>query len=260
MLIFNCTKAASDFFSVTRKGEKITPVEEAPTKMLIDDFNTVKDNSGNIPDELSQWLVHVIRVQRKPIVFAIEQKTRYVMTFVDLKKGDVEKFIVDFMERMVNTVEFFADDLMILNQDRFEPMIEAFITDNSVFRFFDRSNQSMQTHINDVSYHFKQTAQNTGCLPTTEQVMYFDAGMNEMPKYYKGLRDIIFPSEQMLYHWLRNYGNYSEKELKQASESINELRREFFSTAPFDSDSNAEQSIPEELANNVIPFPSKTLH
>ena len=34
MLVFNCTKAAVDFFTVTRKGEKVSDLEPAPHKSI----------------------------------------------------------------------------------------------------------------------------------------------------------------------------------------------------------------------------------
>ena len=37
MLIFNCTEAASTFFSRVHKGKKITPMEKAPSAIIEDD-------------------------------------------------------------------------------------------------------------------------------------------------------------------------------------------------------------------------------
>ncbi|ODS10611.1 DUF6933 domain-containing protein [Vibrio scophthalmi] len=215
MLIFNCSKAASDFFSITRKGVKVSPVAAAPCNLLSDDIKHIKNDDGNTPAELNEWLIHVVRVQCKPIVFAIEQNTRYIMTFVDLKKGDVQLFITDFIERLANMIQYSGEDLMVMNNRTFEPMISKFLEANNEYRFYDRSDKSMQSHINDVSWHFKHTAQSANCLPTAEQAMYFDRGINHMPKTYKGLTEILWPEEAMLYHWLKNYCGHSDAQISE---------------------------------------------
>ncbi|MFC3024200.1 DUF6933 domain-containing protein [Vibrio zhugei] len=262
MLIFNCTKAASDFFTVTRKGERISPIDPSPCKLMADDVDYLKGNDGSTPKEISEWLVHVIRVQRKPIVFAIEKDTRYVMTFVDLKKGEYQRFLTDFIERIANLVQYFGEDLMIMNDDTFEPMLNNFLAVNSEYRFFSRSDRSMQSHINEIAWFFKDTAENSGCLPDTEQVMCFDADMNSMLRQYKGLKDMIYPANQMLFHWLRNYCDYDEKQIKDVSERIRELKRAM-SGAPMSIEMGTDheewdmENQPGSIPDNVIVFPTK---
>lgn len=262
MLIFNCSKAASDFFTVTRKGEKISPIEPSPCKLMEDDVDYVKEDDGSTPKELSEWLVHVIRVQRKSIVFAIEKNTRYVMTFIDLKKGEYQRFITDFIERIANMVQYFGEDLMIMDNTTFEPMLNRFQHANSEYRFFSRSDRSMQSHINEVAWFFKDTAKNAGCLPDTDQVMCFDADMNSMLKQYKGLKDMIYPANQMLFHWLRSYCDYDEKQIEDVSERIRELKRAM-SGAPMYIEMSTDheewdiENQPESIPDNIIVFPTK---
>lgn len=262
MLIFNCTKAASDFFTVTRKGEKISPIDPTPCKLMTDDIDHLKGNDGSSPKEISEWLVHVIRVQRKPIVFAIEKDTRYVMTFIDLKKGEYQLFLTDFIERIANLVQYFGEDLMIMGDDTFEPMLNRFLAINSEYRFFSRSDRSMQSHINEIAWFFKDTAENSGCLPDTDQVMCFDADMNSMPKQYKGLKDMIYPANQMLFHWLKNYCGYNESQIEDVSHRIRELKQAM-SSVPMSIEMSTDheewdiENQPESIPENVIVFPSK---
>ncbi len=262
MLIFNCTKAASDFFTVTRQGEKISPINPTPCKLISDDIYHLKDNDGNTPKEISEWLVHVIRVQRKPIIFAIEKNTRYVMTFVDLKKGEYQRFITDFIERIANLVQYFGEDLMIMNDDTFDPMLKKFLRLNNEYRFFTRSDRSLQSHLNEITWFFKDTAENSGCLPDTEQVMCFDADMNSMPKQYKGLKYMIYPANQMLFHWLQNYCGYDEKQVRSISERIRQLKQSMsgdITTLEMNT-VNEEWDIKNQsgcIPDNVIVFPTK---
>ncbi|WP_146194546.1 DUF6933 domain-containing protein [Vibrio albus] len=229
---------------------------------MSDDVDYIKDSDGNTPQELSEWLVHVVRVKRKPIIFAIEKDTRYVMTFVDLKKGEYRRFVTDFIARAAKMVRYFGEDLMIMNNDNFQSMLNNFLDVNSEFRFFSRSDRSMQSHINEIAWFFKDTAENSGCLPDTEQVMCFDADMNSMPKQYKGLKDMIYPANQMLFHWLRNYCDYDEQQIEEISERIRELKRAM-SGAPMPIKMSTDheewdlQNQPESIPDNVIVFPTK---
>ena len=93
MLIFNCTEAASKFFSRVYKGKTITPVEAQPPSPTPEE-----DEWG---DSAEQWLVHAITVQRKHVLFVIHIKPRYWMIFADAKKADVEGFIHRFTERWI---------------------------------------------------------------------------------------------------------------------------------------------------------------
>tara|TARA_R110001583_G_scaffold9433_4_gene44764 strand:+ start:10660 stop:10839 length:180 start_codon:yes stop_codon:yes gene_type:complete len=40
MLVFNCTKAATEFFTVTRQGNKISCIEPAPHKTIAESIIT----------------------------------------------------------------------------------------------------------------------------------------------------------------------------------------------------------------------------
>lgn len=80
MLVFNCSEAASDFFSRVHKGKKITPVQRPPSTTFDD------DQAGDSTSAPSQWLVHAITVQRKHVLLAIHLQTRYCMIFADMKK------------------------------------------------------------------------------------------------------------------------------------------------------------------------------
>lgn len=195
---------------------------------MTDDADYLKGSDGSAPKELCEWLVHVIRVQRKPIVFAIEKDTRYVLTFVDLKKGEYQQFLTDFIERISNLVQSFGENLMILNDSTFEPMLESFLSVNNEYRFFSRSDRSMQSHINEIAWLFKDTAESSAGLPNIEQVMCFDADMNSMLRQYKGLDDMIYPANQMLFHWLRNYCDYDETQINDVSERVREHKKAMF--------------------------------
>lgn len=87
MLIFNCTEAASNFFSRVSKGKKVTPIEKPPSPVIED------DELGELDE---QWLVHVITVQRKHVLFVIHVRTRYCMIFAGAKKRKLKVLFTGF--------------------------------------------------------------------------------------------------------------------------------------------------------------------
>ena len=131
MLIFNCTEAASKFFSRVHKGKTITPVEAQPPSPTPEE-----DELG---DSAEQWLVHVITVQRKHVLFVIHIKTRYCMIFADAKKADVEGFIQRFTERWIYGLIHHAAQHDILQWVDDEPMMEpqppGHVSQNPTIRF-----------------------------------------------------------------------------------------------------------------------------
>jgi hypothetical protein len=91
MLVFNCTKTAAEFFTVTRQGKKQSPLEKPPTPAIID------TQHENLP--VSSWLVHAIKVQRKNVLIAMHVHTRYAMVFTGLQKGNYAEFSRQWLER-----------------------------------------------------------------------------------------------------------------------------------------------------------------
>jgi hypothetical protein len=135
MLIFNCTEAASQFFSRVHKGKKITPVEKPPSSIIEDDA----------PDESAeQWLVHAITVQRKHVLFVIHVQTRYCMIFADAKKADIEGFVQRFTERWINGLIRHAGQYDILRWVDDEPMMERFVENCGDYLFYKRGHRGAQ--------------------------------------------------------------------------------------------------------------------
>lgn len=115
MLVFNCTKAACEFFTVTRKGQKQTPVVAPPSKLFNEDSEHLLDKKGNKP-ELMQWFIHAIKVKRKHVLVAMELNSRYSMLFADLKKGDVQGFIGIFHERLLNNMQWYGESIDVFDE------------------------------------------------------------------------------------------------------------------------------------------------
>jgi hypothetical protein len=220
MLIFNCTEAASQFFSRVHKGKKITPVEKPPSSIIEDDA----------PDESAeQWLVHAITVQRKHVLFVIHVQTRYCMIFAGAKKADIEGFVQRFTERWINGLIRHAGQYDILRWVDDEPMMERFVENCGDYLFYKRGHRGAQKHLNEIAWVFEDFAAEWGSLPSDEfSAGRFDGDMNDAPRSSKGHKDYYFPDEEMIAHWLRHYVGLDEPGVRAARERRMEVKREIW--------------------------------
>ncbi|AWA40963.1 hypothetical protein DBV33_21070 [Pseudomonas fluorescens] len=219
MLIFNCTEAASKFFSRVHKGKTITPVEyNAPSPVIEDDE----------PDSSTeQWLVHAITVQRKNVLFVMHVKTRYCVILADAKKADVEGVVQRFADRWLNGVMVHAINHDLAQWIDADQMIEHFRSVCLSQQFYRRSHRSAQKHIDEIAWIFKERVAERGSLPPDEMAaMVFDEDMNDTPRSSKGAKDYYWPLEEMIVHWLRQYCALEEAEVEEAKKRRKQVRRE----------------------------------
>lgn len=218
MLIFNCTEAASDFFSRVSKGKKITPVEKPPSPVIEDDESV---------ESTEQWLVHAITVQRKHVLFVIHVRTRYCMIFADAKKADVEGFVHRFSDRWIYGLMRHAGQNDILQWVNDEPMMERFQENCRQYMFYKRGHRGAQKHIEQIAWIFEDYAAEWGCLPPDEIVAgRFDAQMNDTVRSNKGVKGYYMPDEEMMAHWLRQYCGLDESGIQAARDRRKEVKRE----------------------------------
>ncbi|MGX9865876.1 DUF6933 domain-containing protein [Pseudomonas moraviensis] len=218
MLIFNCTEAASKFFSRVHKGKTITPVDTKPPSSVIE------DDELNGADE--QWLVHAITVQRKHVLLVIHVKTRYCLILADAKKADVEGFVEWFKERWREGLIRDA-----INHDLMQWIDAGMMTDRMELsrehRFYRRGHRSAQKHIEQIAWFFEDCAAEWGCLPQGERAAIgFDAQMNSQIRNAKERKDYFRPDEEMLAHWLRQYCGVEKPGVQAALERRREAERE----------------------------------
>lgn len=93
MLIFNCTKAAAEFFTITRKGKKTSPLSPTPKIGLMEE--NVLHN-----DQRWHWMIHATKVKGKNVLLAMDADTRFNMVFWGIRKGGVEAFLEQFHQRL----------------------------------------------------------------------------------------------------------------------------------------------------------------
>ncbi len=269
MLVFNCTKAAADFFTVKRNGKKVSPLEVPPTDSIsssepVDAFST--------QPPMSAWLVHAVNVQRKKVLIAMHVETRYSMVFVGIQKGDWLEFTNQLLERLFNNMQFFGEEFEMCDEESFEEMFNEFIKLHPKPYFCQRGDRSVQSHINDVAWQFEDQVYQAGSLPEGhEQSASFDEWINSLIRSTKQKKDHFHPDEEMFIDWMQTYSELGDNEDKLIRQLFSSLRRQMMHAEmvqrgiPDDSyldEMNAElnQAMNEyyegigSIPNNVIDF------
>ena len=262
MLIFNCSKAAADFFTVTRQKKKQSPLVAAPTETT--------DERGTPQAPTSQWLVHAIKINRKHVLVVMHVHTRYAMVFSGIKKGDWIEFLNRMVERLFNNMQFFGEEFALCDDESFNNMLARFIAFHGKPCFCQRGDRSVQSHINDVAWHFENRVYEEGCLPNNQQqAASFDAWMNNYLRKTKQQSDYFYPDEEMFIDWISTYGDLHPSEQERLHSYFTSLRRKSLSDiteperlkasqAEMDAevDELMRSEASRELPDNVIDFQS----
>jgi hypothetical protein len=205
MLVLNCTKAAADLFTTTKKGKKSTPIQPQPNFSILD-----TEYEGQ---PLSQWLIHTKKINRKNIVVIMHVPTRFSMVFCDLKKGEWSKVFQLMLERLANAMLGVDDMIDKEDEEHFQFTLDNFIDIHRQFEFFQRSDRSVLGHIADVFCLFESELQDIGHLPNhQEEGAGFDEFANQTIRS-TGLRPKgFFPEAEMYVEWLTRYGGVDESQ------------------------------------------------
>ncbi len=247
MLVFNCTKAAADFFTTKKKGEILSPVEAPPHKTIHESIAESVAISNAYADTEPQWhwLVHAKKIKRKNILVVMEYQSRFSITLTNLKKGDELAFLNQFEHHLI----VHSHEIMTLVTDApqaIEDSIDNYHHQHQSCAFYLRGDRSVQSHINDVFWHFEQAVYETGEVLQDVDLIGFDAYVNDIIRNLKGGKDYFFPKREFLRYWLSHYGNCSEKEADKLIEILREKERRQVQSQ---FDDILEQGIPPELQN-----------
>lgn len=224
MLVFNCTKAAADFFTVKRNGKKVSPLETPPTDSV---SGSEPVNAFSTQPPISAWLVHAINVQRKKVLIAMHVETRYSMVFVGIQKGDWAEFTNQLLERLFNNMQFFGEEFELCDEESFEDMLNEFIKLHPKPIFCQRGDRSVQSHINDVAWQFEDRVYQVGSLPDGhEESASFDEWINGLIRSTKQKKEHFHPDEEMFIDWMQTYSELGDNEDKLIRQLFGSLRRQ----------------------------------
>jgi hypothetical protein len=252
MLVFNCTKAAADFFTSIRKGKKISPMSATP-KLALTEEPILHDHQH------WHWMVHVTKLGHRNVILAMDTDSRFCMLFWGLRKGNTQGFLEQFHERfslhIIALMNMGGQDETIL-----ETTMKAFLESHHKYAFAQRGDRSVQAHINDVfmglpyeQYRWEDD------VPTEEELFTSDFRNNDTPRKRKQDKDYIFPTEILFSAWLSRYANFDEQTIKHTINQYRQTKKDLW-RSPFDIDidnlnfDDIEAVIAEALSNNALSF------
>lgn len=218
MLIINCTKAATEFFSKTRKGEKTSPVELPSDKKL--DAAIVQ---ANFPGEW-QWMVHAVKVKAKNVLVAMDYNTRFSISLSELKKGDPD----DFINRLEHHLIVHVHELMRnidADNNTIENSIYEYQKQYSNLTYYARGDRSVQSNINDVVWHFRQHTSEIDAVPTGVHLISQDVFVNHTLRKRKTDKEYFYPHHEFLRQWLIHFAHQSEQEAHEGVTLLHEREK-----------------------------------
>ena len=259
MLSFNCSKAAIEFFSTTKKGVKTSPIQSAPHKTIAESISTesISTENNKVESISWQWLVHVIKVKRKNIVIVMDYQSRFSITLSGLKKGDEREFLNLFEHHLkCHVMELIPQ--VCFDEKMIDSSIEHYFAAHEQSFFYQRSDRSVQAHINDVAWHFDSHVHREGEIPVEVELIGFDCFMNQMFRKKKGDKDYFQPQDEFLKNWLIDYAQIDENEVDHLisvwTNKKQEISREKFDALEpqimLEAKKNAE--LKKSIPNNIV--------
>jgi hypothetical protein len=204
MLVFNCTKAAAEFFTVTRQGQKYSDLEPAPHKTISESIETPVFPNGVDADRNGQfqwqWVLHCISIKRKKYLMAMDYQSRFCITVLAGKKGDIYQFLNTF-DPMLKACFHSSANQSSVDDVEIEGCIDHYDREVNDCAFHPRSDRSVQAHINDVLWHLERHCYEDGMLLENVDLLGFNLFANQFPRKSKHRKAYFFPTEEFVKHW-----------------------------------------------------------
>ena len=204
MLVFNCTKAAVDFFTVTRKGEKVSDLEPAPHKSIAESIETPVFSNDVEADQYGgfqwQWVLHCVSIKRKKYLMVMDYQSRFCITLLAGKKGDIYQFLNTF-EPMLKTCFHTLANESGIDTIEIEHCIDHYDREVNSCAFHPRSDRSVQAHLNDVFWHLERHSYEDGMLLEDVDLIGFNLFAGQFPRNSKHKKSHFFSNQEFLSQW-----------------------------------------------------------
>ncbi len=226
MIVFNASKAACDFFTVVRKGEKRSAVVPYDNKDPELDSVLLPQPDGSPQPFISQWAVHVFKFQRKNVLVAMHHKTRYSMCFTNLKKGDFEGFLDEFYMRLLNNMFKQATTAKLIddNGNNFSQLEDRYFDRHESALIIKRSNSSVIGTLNSLKLSLDSILSDELDWPQDfDDASEIDSELNEIPRSTKEKQDLFMPQDEFFSDFIGKYTDVSASQLNQFLHQSHEL-------------------------------------
>lgn len=195
MLVFNCTKAALNFFSYTKDKIKYSPVEATPNYAL--------DDMGSKKHPLSQWLLQCVKIQHHNVLFACHIKYRYVMFFNNIEKNNWQGFIDTFNERYIAQITQLLEDYEVgikLSDDILTAIKKHHHPTHCFARYCPKAQHNITLAVEEVTIALDQM----GWHQVINDEADFEAAYNDYLTSSTSMPDVFIPRLELLLDFLVN--------------------------------------------------------
>jgi len=219
MLVFNCSKSATEFFTrtATPPGNNIrTGSFEQPSQQnSVVKADGIYQNTEGVSTTPYHWQIHVIRVNRCYCLVAMEIQTRYAITLVNQAEGNAEIFMRRFIDRLLTNMLRYGKQLGVLTETDFEPMLQQFTAQHGGCIFQQGTDRSVQNHINNVFWHLRKQTKQHGLPILPLEAAWFDQFINRLIRKTKHRDKYFTPHEEMILTWLADYYGFDDHQAEQ---------------------------------------------
>lgn len=174
-----------------------------------------------------QWVVHVIKVNRKNVIIAMDHHARFTITLADIKKGDHKSFLAQFEVHLKIQLWELLSAVLDDKKKITEAINEYFSSFNQCI-FYARGDRSVQAHINDVAWYFENYSTSSNCMPAGEELLDFDNFANELLRKTKIQPDYFVPEVNFLHRALIEIAQVPQTDAERFIEESQSQRREEF--------------------------------
>lgn len=223
MMVINCSQAAAThLYGKYRRGRDdvfFAPPPSVPE--TLDERQQRLEQQGG-----SQWVVHAIKTGRSTSLIAMEYDTRWAHVIHQVRKGDVRGFIERLYTRLINGIDWLGTDFSLFTAQEWEAAVGYYQAQHRELRFYQQTDRSAMTHINQISALYQDVYYRAGAFPDDEETaLEFDLQLNRDWRCRKGETMDRKVDEKMLMHWLTRYAGKTGSEAERIQAEMREARR-----------------------------------
>ena len=207
MLIFNCTKATEDFFTVNQDGEKKSLVEVPFCEDMAEDIQHLKHDDGSevLP---FQWVLHTVSIKNNNYLVAMEVDSRFAAVVNMERHNDIMHYLQYFIAVLSSQMLVYGQERGVWTESDVANIVGNCVAHTADVHLFRRSDRSVQAQINEVVRTLKSWAQDKpGQLKGDSGMLRFCQAVNG--ELRKSLafpeQESILPVEKMLGFWQQHY-------------------------------------------------------
>ena len=210
MLVVNCTKAASDFFSVTQQGKKISSIEPAPHKSIAESMmGPISPDDDFEDDEFQwQWVVHCVSIKRKKYLLIMDYHSRYCIMFPAGKKGDDIAFLNNFETNLKANFRYWVDNTPTpptIDQNEATEYIAEYDAAVSGCAFHQRGDRSVQAHMTEFVWHLESICEDHGAITERLDCLMFSIQASQILRKRANEKDYFQANEVFYNYWLTTF-------------------------------------------------------